>query len=603
MAISYEDNDIVINGFERGIADDPYEGISNLINANLISVPKEASVNFSTSAISAPNVTGTVTSADAGADTVALSPNTMPSGQAIVFAGGSLPGGIVAGTTYWLGNQIGGSYPLYTTNDRSGAVLNITSSGTGTFATTVMGQPKYFTHLATTFTDSYFMVDSNGLVWSNLFTTTGAVGDPYYWTYTGNTTLTNAHGNGLIAYVPSNSYSSAIGYIFVFRDTAIDYATITSNTTLVWTYGWAPAGITVTTNFLSNSHETFLAPDNVVYFCNGSYIGRWFENTGKNFLPTDATTYISDQTRLLPFNDTAQCLSFLGTSLMIGGHNNVIYPWDTTSPTFSYPILLSEYNIVKLVTVNTNMFIFVGNRGRIYYTNGTNAQLYKKIPDHISGTIEPYFTWGGACSNKNQLYFSALVKTNGGTAITTYGGLWGIDLDTKGIRLTNTLSYQTTVYNGYATALIPNFATAPAGTGLYIGWDSNSSTYGIDTTSGSPYTGGTAVAKTIIDSDLIPIGTFLKPTSNGRVEFKLAMPLATNESVQLFYRQKFSDDFTTHPVGNAITTATQGFNGYSWAYTSVNFQNSQWLQIRAVLISTASSPSYCRLTEIRVGIN
>ena len=55
-------NDIVISGFEQGIGDDPYTGISDIRNINLISIPKEASVNFSAALNSNPavTVTGTV---------------------------------------------------------------------------------------------------------------------------------------------------------------------------------------------------------------------------------------------------------------------------------------------------------------------------------------------------------------------------------------------------------------------------------------------------------------------------------------------------------------------------------------------------------------
>lgn len=50
--------DIVITGFEKGISDDPYEGISNIVNCNLISIPKEASVNFATTLSSNPYIAG-----------------------------------------------------------------------------------------------------------------------------------------------------------------------------------------------------------------------------------------------------------------------------------------------------------------------------------------------------------------------------------------------------------------------------------------------------------------------------------------------------------------------------------------------------------------
>ena len=604
MAYKQEKNgDIVINGWENGIADDPYSGISDIRNINLVSIPKEASVNFSTVTNVATNKTGTMTTSSAGSDTVTLSTNSLETFQAIQFSVLSdATKGIVLNTPYWVVALGAGVYELHTNNACKVAdLVNITADSlTGTWATINMSTPKHFTYLKTAYIGKYFMVDSAGLVWSNMFATNPSG----YWTYTGNTTLTGGHGNGLVNYVPSDSLSSGIGYVFVFRDYCIDYATITSNTTIAWTYGWNPAtGTTAQTNYLksygssggisNSSHECFLAPDNVVYYCDGAYIGRFYEETGQVFVPTTTTTYIADNTRLLPCTDTSQCLGFLGTNLMIGGRQNVVYPWDTTSPTFSYPILLPEYNVQKMVTVNTTMYMFIGNRGRIYYTNGTNAQLYKKIPDHLSGTVEPYFTWGGACSTKNQLYFSAQAYTNAGSLLSTYGGVWAIDLDSKALRLTNKLSYGT--YAGYASAIIPNFATNPAGTGLYIGWDSGASTYGIDTTSSIPYYSGEAY----IDSDLIPIGTFLKPTTNGRVEFKLSMPLLANETVSLWYRQKFSDAFTQ--IGTTTTNTTNGAGTtFSNVYQNVPFQKSQWIQIRAVLTST-STASYCRLTEIRLG--
>jgi hypothetical protein len=607
MAIRNEKNgDIIISGFEQGIAEDPYSGIADIRNMNLISVPKEASVNFATAQISPPVVSGTVSSADAGtffatfAGAVGLE-NMMT----IIFSIQSGLG-VTTGVTYWIKGLTASTFQV--TSDWAQTTTVHLTNGTGTFAVVNVGTTsnnshiKYFTYDPDDTSDvgggAYFGVDGTGKLWTNWVTT----GTSHYWTYVGRSgTADFTYGNGLVYYASHNTAGNGKRWIFVFNNLTIDFFDMTTAT---WTYGWNPATATThQTGYLTGGiHEAIVAPDNKVYFCNGNFINRFYQvSPTVAFDTTSAATYVYDTTSVLPFTDVAQCLAPLGNTLLIGGRNNIIYPWDTFSQLPSYPILLPEYNIVKMVTVNTNTFILVGNRGRVYYTNGTGAQLYKKIPDHISGTIEPYFTWGGLTSNKNQLYFSALVTTNAGSAITTYGGLWGIDLDTKALRLTNKLSYGT--YAGYATAIIPNFGATgvnPAGTGMFIGWFNGSVSpngNGIDTTVSAPYTGGQAS----IDSDLIPIGTFLKPTSNGRVEFKLTVPLATNESVQMFYRQKFSDAFTV--VGSAITTATQGFNGYSWAYTSVPFQNSQWLQIRIVLTSTASSPSYCRLKEMRVGQN
>lgn len=599
--IDKKTGDVVISGWEQGIADDPFAGISDIRNLNLISIPKEASVNFATSKISSPNASGTLVSADAGADTVTLNDNSVESGAWVVFSGGGVGNGITAGVAYKLVLVSGNTYSVFT-NYPGTAVLNITGNSTGTYVTVNMGQPKYFAFDGS----KYWMVDSTGYVWSDAVTTQGTTA---YWTYTGNKINNNSNGNGLVYYQASDG----AGYIFVFSDGSIDYS-LTAAASVDWNYQWSWTLGTVgswsatPTSVLKSGvvgtpiHYAIVAPDNKVYFTDANWIGRWYQKDPNiAFIPTTLTTYVADQTAVLPFTDTAQCISPLGNNLLIGGKLNVVYPWDTFNSLPNYPILLPEYNTVQIVTVNTTAFIFVGNRGRIYYSNGSQAQLYKKIPDHLSGTIEPYFTWGGATSNKNQLYFSALVTSNGGVANSNYGGLWAVDLDTKAIRLTNKLSYGT--YLGYATTLIPNFGSAPAGTGLYIGWNSGATTYGLDITIGTPYNAGQAT----IDSDLVPIGTFLKPTTNGRVEFKLSVPIVSGESVKLQYRQAFSDSFTDVSTTTLFTYATStvgggtGWNAYAGVYQNIPFQNSQWIQLRAVLTSTTVSPSYVRLTELRLG--
>jgi hypothetical protein len=504
--------------------------------------------------------------------------------------------GIALNTTYYVFFPAGQSNTFQLYSDYALTTLvNITADGlTGTWATVNMSIPKYFTYDGT----YYWMIDSAGLVWSN----THVTNFNSWWTYSGNKANNKSGGNGIVYYG---------GFIFVFSGGSIDYCPISTG---VWVYQWAWLAGTAgswnanpTDRFKSNAlatiHEAMVGTDNRVYFVDGSWIGAFYQTAvGTAFNPADIATYTAQQTMPLPITDTAQCITQMGTNIYIGGTKNVIYPWDRFSSTNSYPIQIAEFNIVKLVTVNTNVFIFTGNRGRIYYTNGTNAQLYKKIPDHLSGTVEPYYIWGGVCSNKNQLYFSAYATDNAGTAIVAYGGVWAIDLDTKAIRLTNKLSYGT--YGGYSTSMIPDFAVSsvvgtpnPTGSGFFIGWNSGASTYGVDKTVGTPYVSGEAY----VDSDLVPIGTYLKPTTNGRVEFKLSVPMVTGERVQLLYRQKFSDSFTAITGGTFSYSSATGAINYAGVCQSVNFQNSQWIQIRAILTSTASTPSYCRLTELRLG--
>lgn len=593
------DDSLVIDGFENGIADSPFSGISDMKNVNIISVPGEASVNFSTASATAPSLQDVaVSSADAGSDviTIASSP-TLETYMAVTFSGASLPAGITAGTIYWVSKQSDTTIKIYSDYQMS-TLVNITGNGTGTMSTIDMDYPKHFSYARAT--DDYFLVDKEGRVWSNTYDT----GTNSYWTYTGNKINNRSNGNGLVYYEASDE----TGYLFVFSNSSIDY-TPTGASSIAWTYQWSPsagtaAGYSATPTAVlktpatkNYTHEAMVAPDNNVYYCDKNWIGRFYEkNPATAFLPSDTSTYVFDQTPLLPGTDRANCLAYLGTNLLVGGFRNIIYPWDTTSSTFNYPIPLSESLVARMVTVNTNTYIFVGNRGRIYITNGSQAQLYKKIPDHLSGVVEPYFGWGGACFGKNQLYFSLYCTNNLNSEISGYGGVWAIDLDTQALRLVHKLSYDT--YRGFASAITPvEIATVnsqnPVGTGLLMGWKSqypiaSGDSSGLDTNLSTPYTNSQAT----IDTDLIPIGTLDNPRNLTRIEYRLVKPLVSGESITIKYRKDFSQSYTT-----IFTDSTAGH--FSDAQP-VNFDNAQWIQFQIVLNSTASSPSYVRLKEIRL---
>lgn len=565
------DNSIVMDGFENGIAESPHAGISDMRNINIVSIPGEASVNFTTVTNTLPTFTGSVTSASAGADTVTftLSTGTATNSQAVVFSGGSLPPGITAGTTYWVKSLSGSTFKLSTKPDGSDTV-DITNTGTGTFVSTDMGTPNFGLNSVN---NGQFMIDVNGRAWKLI---------AGVWVFLGNTTLTNASGNGIAVYR---------GYLFVFRNALIDYMVLTS---FAWTYGWQTMNATAGSGA---THQALIGQDDVVYYCDATYVGSFTQKVNQTFDPSNSATYTWTQQALaLPSNENANCLAELGTNLLVGGQLNAIYPWNRTATSFTYPILISDMSIARMVTVNTNTYIFAGVRGRIFITNGSQAQLFKKVPDHISGTIEPTYAWGDANSYRNQLYFGISAATNNGSVFTgtnQYGGVWAVDLDTDALRLTQQLSYGT--YNGRATVIIVNATNT--GSGLLVGWNdtvngqgSLTGTAGMDgpSTPSVPYSGSQAY----VDFDLIPIGTYDKPRDFTRIEYKLTKPLVSGESVTLNYRTDFSQSYT-----QVLTDNTAGNISLSG---SINFKNAQWIQIQAVLNSTSSSPSYTRLKQVRL---
>ncbi len=308
----------------------------------------------------------------------------------------------------------------------------------------------------------------------------------------------------------------------------------------------------------------------------------------------------------LPINETAQCIAEIGNNILIGCAGNVVYPWNQIDPKTSDLIFLPESNVTSIITVNNMGYIFAGNKGNIYITNGSTASPVIKVPDYcagIAGTpasyIEPYFVWGGTMYLRGRVYFS-IEDFKTGSSTGNCGGVWSFvptqnlfigENTGLALRLENQSSYGT--YSGYSTLLIPNQSQLGIAPQYWNAWQSTSagSTYGID------YTGTTTLATipAIIESDLIPVGTFFDKQTFKQVEYKLSTPLAVGESVAISYRQNSTSAYVT--CGTAITENTTGLSGYF----SSNFEKSQWLQLQIILtpLSTSSS-TFCRLREIRI---
>lgn len=592
------DQSLVIDGWEKGVADTPYAGISDIRNCNITSIPGEASVNFSTVSITLGTSSGTVVSMDSSNNQITVSgvSGALQIGQKVRFSGLGGGSGVSNAMNYWVRSVVSSTIFTISANPATNPVVTITGTDSGTFASGgTMGKPVNKTYYNNAGTVRYFIIDNLGQVFELNQTLGVAVN-------MGNNTDPDsngdAHGNGLIAYQ---------GFLFIFRNHKIDYIKLSDNS---FTASWQTLITAVGTINQHPSLQSF--NDSKIYFGDSNSISVFYVNQGSTFNPSDGgVSYTYTQSVMqIPTNDIVQSLAELGSNLLIGGQLNSVYPWDriihvqgsagnlSVLSFYSTPILVAENFISRMITVNTNTYIFAGVRGRIYVTNGSQASFFKKVPDHISGTVEPYFQWGDVTSIKNQLFFGVTCTTNAKVAINQYGGVWGIDLDTTALRLAQKLSYaplSTDPYAGIASVLLPIITTdptlPPSGTGMYIGWDSGTSTYGVDQTSSTPYTG----SQTTIDSDLIPIGTFNKPRDFTNIEYRLARPLVSGESITIKTRLVFN----TTDVGYTTTLTDSTAGNYSGT-GKINFKKAQWVQFQIVLNSTASSPSYVRMKEIRL---
>lgn len=614
MATRIEGDDIVIDGFESGIAEDPYSGTADARNVNLLTTPKEVSVNFKTTQCAYGSFTNRGVTLTASTDLVTLtSGNTSTMRTAdcgyfttVVGGTGITAGNATAGPFYWCVVQSGTTFKVYS-DPLLNNLVDITVDGTANFTVLTPDEGKYDAQsnsivggVAQNDNFSPYFVDKSGRVWGqdlrvNSLTPT--------FTYLGNdTSKVGSTGNGLVAFR---------GYLFLFRATQIDYMNIT---TCAWTYNWVGPVVNTIVSGSQIIHQAFNSPlADAVYFCDGNYVNGWTHTLGTTFDPTNTATFTKAPTSasgayyylVLPSGDIATNINELGTYTLIGGVKNKIYTWDRVAATFINTLYLPEDYVFSTVVVNTNIFIFSGFRGRIYISNGSQVQLYKKVPDFISGTVEPFYVWKCAGYTRNILYFGFNTDTNLG-APTNYniGGLWGIDLDTKSILLVNQLSYGT--YAGYPSLFIANpvqFASGIAGPsqgrGFYVCWNSlnnGSGSTGVDYSDGStPYTN----YESYIITEAVPIGTLLIPKTPTQIEFKLSKPLVSGEGVKISYRTDLNASFAplTTPAGATWEVLTVGAIS---GVTQTNFEKAQWVQLQVFLKSTATTPSYTRLKEVRL---
>ena len=595
--------EIVIDGWEKGIATSPYNGIGHLKNVNITTVPGEASVNFARTLQSQVAITSGTFTADATNDVQYTGSTPLLPGTWVLIAAGSTITNLTSttgagGSGYFFiknivsGTSTNGTFSIALTYGGT-AINNFGTTGTATFATYQMYNPIVSSFVVPNSTQ-YYMCDSIGLIWTYPY----SPGSGTYWGLIDPPSASHRANSGIFSFY---------GYLFRASDgsgggggiTSLEYKSITSLGGSWTTFG---GGGMATTGV---PHQALVGvQDNVAWICDGQYINKLSLVAGQTFDPINSATYTyptAPRAIILWQYETAQCLAELGSNLVIGALSNNLYLYDRsqTNATSAYYVLpLVEGNVQTMVTAGNVVYLFVGNKGNIYVTSGAVASPVLTIPDYVTGGIEPYYVWGAATFMRGRIFFS-LQDSNG-----TTGAVWSFvpvqgafiqqDLGNS-LRLENVDSAG--LYTGLVTAILPlqgSTGQQAQGAQYFSAW-TNGTTHGIDSSASTPYTGGQAV----IETDLLPVGTFLNKRTFNRIEYKIATPLATNESVSIAWRAGITGSFTALTGLQTETSAVDGFSAVS-GYYPVNFQNAQWVQLQITLTSTASSPSYVRLKQVRL---
>ncbi len=600
-----EPKSIVIDNFQRGIASSPFaEGFSDIRNIDIESRPGSARLNFALQNCLPASVTTTFT-ASSTTDILTTAASFEYNGHASGFravtlsvAGGTLPtasgGNLAAGTIYYLVEQTATTYKL--ARDLSlahaGTTIDLTSNGSGTMTITSvnMTRAKYIVYEP--FNAVYFLQDDIGQVWT---TTYGSSFDTWYL-LSGNT-LTSAHGNGLVLFN---------NYLLAFTDGLIEsygnLTTVTIGDPTKWTTSWQ----TIFDGGGSFDHVPFYSPINgLVYWSEykgttgastvpsgSSGLGSLFQVPGQVFDPATGATFTftsgvgaGNFALQLPTYQKITSIILVGSNLMLGTNQNLVYPWDTYSATYGLPLILPEQNVTSMSNIGNYLYVACGYRGNIYVFDGYTTTLLCQIPPYISGIPQNIITIGSLTKHNGKLYFTVGCKG--------CSGVWSVNPNTKALNFEHEVSLLT---YGTSSTMVMGTLFSVGNDQLLSGWfDNDSSTYGLDANlmAGNYYQSGyTAYYETTFFTVGIPNVT----RALSVYDIMMGAVLQTGQGIKIYSR---GDNLTAY---SATPDATFDFTTYG-ALDSIklNFGKSFVnVQFKIALTTGSNSTTTPQLNSINV---
>lgn len=617
MSYKLDKNEIIIDGWEKGIASSPYTGINDVRAVNIADIPgsvfaspaTENDLLFSTTGTAYLGLSKTFT-ADASTDQITISGITQEWDYTVVQftnSGGSLPAGLSTSTNYYLRYISSGVYKVATSlaNAAAGTYVNITGAGTGTHTavSTNIGTIK-----ATTKDERWgrvFALDENNRVWSSQIP-----GGTKKWMLVVGNTLTNGAGNGIAVWQD---------HLFVFRGAAIDVlGSLYDITAATWTNSWqsmnAPSSYT-------GLHKTFIGSNNFLYWTdfkdntgagrNQGYIGSLNLASSSDFAPGTSSTYTYNYQALdLPDNEEPVALSELNGYLIIGvngaglnssGNVSKLYTWDTVSASFGLPLTVPEAPIYEIVNANNIIYVFCGWRGRVYKTNLSSVVLAFKIPDHLyqpaaSAGVEGLPLYGIASQYKDSgnylIRFGQQARVSRKKilfAVNIYGAtaLYSFDAET------NILQIDAKPLNGYGSTLTEsptifavetlNATAFSTGTEiLFFGTYYASATLSYTIERYNPITSDNDANfgsyNGYVVSDYMNLGVANNKRTFQQLEYTLDRDMVSGSGLKIYYRKKIGEAWTL--------LATEDYSTYgaiSGRVVDFPIADVVWLQIKVEL--------------------
>lgn len=538
---------ITIQDWDKGIADDPYTGFQMIrdLNENKAGIAS-CGFYFSNQTFTQSNLSVTTNSTTNTVNTVTNWVGTNPyfNGIAVTFSGSS--GGITAGTvyyTYWISNT---SFKICASLADVDSSTFVTITGNTSNTVTFITMETVTQTAINPVTGYWYAVDSSGKVWSNEWS--GGTGQ--FNLVIGNTT-TNSAGNGIAVWK---------NYLIVFRNTKIDaWGPLTSAIgSRSWTNDWQTA-------ITSGGHNALVGQDDILYFCDGRYIGSILEKAGQTFAPgTGATFTYATSSLTLPSTHTSVELEEYGIYLAIGVNANkqtFVVPWDRVSTTFNFPIEIPETSIQSLVTINNVLYVITNARAAIYATNLSSVSLVRVLPNHLMNAGFPtngFLSIGSATKFGGKLYLGVTA----GTTTDGNSGVYSLDVTNGTLKLANSLS-SGVVTSAVTITAMGQLSQFNDGTPYYFAFNKitgNPTRNYIDSHIGNqfPYT----AYESYIISPMYELSyDAFRPYALLKAVFYFQYTMGTSDAVKLEWRKAAGDSWTqlgliTAATANAVISPT-----------------------------------------------
>lgn len=298
--------------------------------------------------------------------------------------------------------------------------------------------------------------------------------------------------------------------------------------------------------------KLLVGQDDFLYAANGNYIAK-IEVTASGTPAVQPTLSITFNALDLPDGQFASTLVEFGKNIIIGTHGGSsyydrsnhatarLYPWNRQAGTLGnpgladLPVIFTENGINAIFQHANQLYVSAGSQGNIYVSDSTNYRKIATLP----------YTKSGITSNSTVLTNAMTVSSQGNLLVGLSGfadgfskaGVYEIDLSDPEYPVEfRTISTYST---GTSTVLYLGFINQVGYQTLNVGW-SDAATYGVDSSDFRMYTGYGG----IIETEMVPVGSYNNRHTFSHIEWSLADPLVTGQAIRISYRLNSTSSYT-----------------------------------------------------------